>query len=174
MKLLRQYIRESLEAIDAKEREIELNQAENGDCGVFAVALLREAIDAGITDAEIMMVGDPASYDAPGDSPSFDDWYDIDIFHIAVYVEGEYYDINGKTSGDKILDEFVPYGGPGITPGQWEVTFGRDFLSESYPVASRKVLDNIVEDFVLASTNVQTGVDNYIRTAKIIVGEMLA
>ena len=164
---------ESLESIDADEREVEINQAENGDCGVFAVALLRELINAGITSAEIMIIGDPASYAGSGNSPSFDDWYDIDIFHIAVYIDGQYYDVNGKTSGDKMLDEFVPYGGPGITPDKWEVTFGRDFLSESYPVPSRKILDNVVEPFVLASTNVQTGVDNYARTAKIIVKKLL-
>ena len=93
---------ESLEAIDAHEREVEINQAENGDCGVFAVALLHELIDAGVTSAEIMMMGDPASYTGSGNSPSFDDWYDIDIFHIAVYVDGQYYDVNGKTSENKI------------------------------------------------------------------------
>ena len=88
---------------DSTDREIEINQAENGDCGVFAVALLRELLDAGITSAEILLIGDPASYEAPGDSPDFDEWFDIDIFHVAVYVNGQYYDVNGKTSETKML-----------------------------------------------------------------------
>tara|TARA_X000001382_G_C3118897_1_gene162482 strand:- start:90 stop:611 length:522 start_codon:yes stop_codon:yes gene_type:complete len=157
---------------DSTDREIEINQAENGDCGVFAVALLRELLDAGITSAEILLIGDPASYEAPGDSPDFDEWFDIDIFHVAVYVNGQYYDVNGKTSETKMLDDFVPFGGEGLTPDKWEITFGRDFLSESFPVESREILDSVVEPFVDASTNVQTSVDNYVRTAKIIVKKM--
>ena len=167
----RGFLGESSQGPDA--RQVEINQAENGDCGVFAVALIRELIDDGITDAEIMMIGDPATYTGSNlNSPNFDEWYDIDIFHIAVYVAGQYYDINGRTSSSIMLKKFVPYGGSGITPENWKVMYGRDFISESYPVSSSKVLDDVVEDFVLATTNVQTSVGNYSQTAKAIASKI--
>ena len=166
----RGFLGESSRGSDA--RQVEINQAENGDCGVFAVALLRELIDDGITDAELMIIGDPSTYSGEGDSPTFEDFYDIDIFHIAVFYNGKYYDVNGRTTPETMLRDFVPYGGEGITPENWKVMYGRDFISESYPVSSSKVLDDVVEDFVLATTNVQTSVDNYSQTANAIASKI--
>ena len=166
----RGFLGESSRGPDA--RQVEINQAENGDCGVFAVALLRELIDDGITDAELMIIGDPSTYSGEGDSPTFEDFYDIDIFHIAVFYNGKYYDVNGRTTPETMLRDFVPYGGEGITPENWKVMYGRDFISESYPVSSSKVLDDVVEDFVLATTNVQTSVDNYSQTANAIASKI--
>jgi len=159
---------------DAEKEETEIHLAENGDCGVFAIALLQDLLDAGIHDAELMIIGDPSTYDGEGSSPGFEDFYNIDIFHIAVFYDGKYYDVNGRTTPDGMLDRFVPYGGEGVTPDDYSPTFGRDFLSESFVVGSREYLDNTLEGFVEATTNVQTSVENYSARAKQVAEEIVS
>jgi hypothetical protein len=160
-------------APDAEKKETEINLAENGDCGVFAIALLRNLLDAGIDDAELMIIGDPSTYEGEGDSPGFEDFYNIDIFHIAVFYDGKYYDVNGRTTPETMLGDFVPYGGEGITPADYSPAYGRDFLSESFVVGSREYLDNTLEGFVEATTNVQTSVENYSARAKQVAEEII-
>jgi len=148
-------------------KKTEINLAENGNCGVFAVALLQGLVNSGITTAEMVVIADSATADSM--SPSFEDFYDIDIFHIAVFVDGQYYDINGKTSGNKMLKDFVPYGGPGITPADYTPMFGRDFVSESFTCASPRTV-SAFRGFVEAATNAQTSVENYVDIASTIAG----
>ena len=175
MKLLLENFKKFLnEEVDAEEMETLTHLAQNGDCGVFAIALLKELISAGVTNAALNFIGDPDHVDDPDyhsdTTPrSIDVWYDVDIFHVVVVaVEGGawgMFDINGRVSQDKMLEYFVPYGGGGITPDDYTPQYGRDWISDIYDVPSMKAL-NWFQDFLEATTNVQTSVENYTKTAQ--------
>ena len=155
MNLLREYVRGLL----SEEQGDKTSLAENGDCGVFAVALLKALAKQGIRDAAIVIIADADDHEGGYPIP-FNSFYDMDIFHICIDVNGKYYDIRGERDIEEMLRNFVPYGGGGIEPKDYVPTDGRDYVGDAYGVASNQAID-YMKKFVLASTNVQTSVENY-------------
>ena len=162
MNLLREYIRELISEVEGDKTSL----AENGDCGVFAIALLRALASRGIYDASFVVIADAEDYE--GDYPiPFNSFYDMDIFHVCIDIGGKYYDIRGERDIEEMLRNFVPYGGGGIEPKDYVPTDGRDYVADAYGVPSDGAID-FLEKFVLSSTNVQTSVENYTDEAEAI------
>jgi hypothetical protein len=162
MKLLREYIRKLIFEVEGDKTSL----AENGDCGVFAVALLRALAARGFYDASFVVIADAEDYE--GDYPiPFPAFYDMDIFHICLEIGGKYYDIRSERDIDEMLRNFVPYGGGGIEPKDYTPTDRRDYVADAYGVPSDAAID-FLEKFVLSSTNVQTSVENYADEAEAI------
>ena len=162
MKLLREYIRELILEDEGDKTSL----AENGDCGVFAIALLRALAARGIYNAGFTIIADADDYDGGYPIP-FDAFYDMDIFHVCIDINGKYYDVRGERDIERMLRDFVPYGGGGIEPKDYIPTDGRDYVGDSYGVPSDAAID-YMEKFALSSTNVQTSVENYTDEAEAI------
>jgi len=153
-----------------EEKGDKISLAQNGDCGVFAVALLRALAKRGINNAKIVIIADADDYEDGYPIP-FNSFYNMDIFHICIDIGGKYYDIRGERDIEEMLRNFVPYGGDGIEPKDYIPTDGRDYVGDSYGVPNDRAI-NYLEDFVLATTNVQTSVENYKEEASMLADKI--
>lgn len=123
------------------------NQAIMGDCGLFAAALLESLANKNIYGAKAVIIGDAEGTGKTSKELSLNDFYDIDIFHIAIFVDGKYYDAEGETTLPQMLQKFVP---PAGLLKRKDYTPAKD---QDYVIGHFDITPEDLEDFSLATTN---------------------
>ena len=101
-----------------------------GNCGMLAVALLEEGIKRN-KQVEVVFLHN-------AQDPLEDE--DYDLYHVAMYYNGKYYDDRGETT-EKEMSSLVPLGL--TTPQNEEPRHGRDYNLDSYIVDDMQGLDYI-------------------------------
>jgi len=155
MKLLlenwQRYINESDE--DSGRPQWQKEQPElYGNCGQFALSLLLEGIKRNKKGMEIVLVHDSAD---------IDNVEEANLYHIALYYKGKYYDARGEVTREQIA-EFAPLG---LTATSTKPIEGRDYLIKTYVIDT--INDwNLIEPFISYNTDWTSSCKEYKDRAK--------
>lgn len=140
MKLLlenwKSFLNESNDRPDWQKQQPELY----GNCGMFALALLLEGIERGKKGMEIVLVHD---------SPDINNVDEANIYHVALWYNGNYYDSRGKISREQV-GEFAPLGL--TTPEGSKPKEGKDYLLDSYMIENMDEW-KVIEPFIVNNTD---------------------
>ena len=102
-----------------------------GNCGMLAVALLEEGIRRN-KEVEVVFIHD-------AEDPIADE--DYDLYHVAIYYDGKYYDDRGEVTEEQ-LAELVPLGL--TSPEGSKPERGRDYNLDAYIVENEEGLSTIL------------------------------
>ena len=140
------YIKESDEGSERPQWQKEQPEL-YGNCGQFALALLLEGIKRKKKGMEIVIVHD---------SSDIENAEEANLYHIALYYKGKYYDARGKVTKEQV-GEFAPLG---LTATSSKAIEGRDYLVNSYVVDT---MDDwkVIEPFISYNTDWTSPCEEY-------------
>ena len=125
-----------------------------GNCGILALALIEEGIIRGVSGIEIVFVT----------TENEDDFLEADepeIHHVAVWLEGKYYDDRGEI----VRDQLGTYSPLSLTSRDGPAKEGRDYLVLAYKIENREDL-KLATDIVKNNTDWWKSCEEYKQRAK--------
>jgi len=123
-----------------------------GNCGSYALALLKEGIERGINGLEIGIAHD---------SDDIDNVEEANLYHVMIWWKGSWWDSRGKISEDGIAS-LVPLG---LTSEGDKAVKGRDYIITTYVIDN---LDsyNVIKPFIMWNTDWTREPESYEGEAK--------
>lgn len=110
-----------------------------GNCGSYALSLLKEGIERGIEGMEIGLAHD---------SHDIDNAEEANLYHVMIWWGGSWWDSRGKISENDIA-ELVPLG---LTSESNQAVKGRDYIITTYVIDNIGSF-NIIKPFIMWNTD---------------------
>ncbi len=123
-----------------------------GNCGSWALAVLKEGLERGVEGLEIGLAHD---------SPDINNVEEANLYHVMIWWRGNWWDWRGKISEDQI-SELVPLG---LTSTGDRAVRGEDYQIATYLIES--VADfNLIKPFVMFNTDWTREPESYAAEAE--------
>ena len=122
---LRQLIREELQVVIEKVKYAEISPEEEkyeqfGNCGMVAIAMAQEAISRGMKNVLMVLVHDEGENPLVVEDPR----WPPNLYHVAVSIDGKYYDDRSIDQGVIPRDQITVVGGKNLR--EWHTDWPHD------------------------------------------------
>lgn len=123
-----------------------------GNCGSWALAVLKEGIERGVEGLEIGLAHD---------SPDIDNVEEANLYHVMIWWDGSWWDWRGRISEDQI-SELVPLG---LTSKGDRAVRGEDYSIATYLIESMADF-NLIKPFIMFNTDHTMEPESYAAEAE--------